>query len=833
MEGKDSTKELLKSESQRIPLNGNPTKPEGYKTEEQQQNQENDTIDEEVQTKFPQPDVWPEKNMRTKKKGKMKLSSLVNMQLICGVLKKMCLIFLGFLIASLNGSSILLPITVISLIWYENKTKKSKNKIKAKAKACASTKEQLLEKLEELPSWVLFPDREKAEWINDIILQLWPNVNIFLAKFVRTKLESKIRKKYDSFKFEEIDFGHSPPKIDGVKVYNRASTRDSILIDFDVFYDGDCEINFSISGHQVGRLKDFQLSVQVRVILKPLMLKAPIVGGIQVFFLNTPEIDFELEGLSGIPGLSHVLRKQLEEKLRKKIVFPNKITKRFTKTVLATELKSLEPEGVLRIHIAEAKDLERRDVTGKSDPYGVFSVGAQEYKTSVIKRSLNPKWDEWCEFVILDPCAQQVKFKLFDHDDLNEDDFLGSGVVDVKSVYDGAVDHWLTLEGVKHGRIHLRFTWMSLTADYTSLDKALHETKILKVAVSSALLTVYIDSARNLSRVKSFKKPDPYLIMQVGNSEQQKSKIKKHTVDPIFEQGFSFLVKNPEKDTFCVNIMDKQSGSRLDYFEYEIKNLIDENELEFSMREFALKSGNHDSLIVVSMQLRVLTSETFANDECSSESHSDYDLSRNDSTKSMSANHSPIPETPHEIEAPMTFQHSPVATSSPLRSPRLKRLLLNTKSASTDSHNSQHSVENQHYIADGESHLGRIHVGLQYSERRQKLMVTIFNIANLPLKDPKDIPDPYVKLKLYSPFNTIRHKTKTVMDNTNPEFKETFEYLLSPSEVAEQKLILTIKTKKKLFSNNRLGQVFIDLKDIDLNEHHNKWYDIAHEEHSE
>lgn len=54
-------------------------------------------------------------------------------------------------------------------------------------------------------------------------------------------------------------------------------------------------------------------------------------------------------------------------------------------------------KGVLRIHIAEGKDLERRDVTGKSDPYAVFTVGAQEYKTSVINRSLNPKWDEWCE----------------------------------------------------------------------------------------------------------------------------------------------------------------------------------------------------------------------------------------------------------------------------------------------------------------------------------------------------------------------------------------------------------------------------------------------------
>ncbi|XP_045472694.1 extended synaptotagmin-2-like isoform X1 [Harmonia axyridis] len=815
----ESTQDLLNAEANKSPKNGKTTEEKIIENGIDNKRQgENEDIE---QIKFAAPEIWPEKNLKPKKK-KFRLGSIINMQVFCSSISKVCLVLLGYLISCVSGALILLPLTVATLIWYETKTKKKTNKIKAKTKAISSTKEQLLEKMQELPSWVLFPDRERAEWVNDIVLQLWPNINCFLIKFVRSKLESKIRKKYDTFKFEEICFGSMPPKIDGVKVYSRSTTRDSILIDFDIFYDGDCDINFSISGHQVGRLKNFQLSVDVRVVLKPLMLKSPIVGGVQVFFLNTPEIDFELDGLSGIPGLSHVLRKQIEEKLKKKIVFPNKITKRFTKNVEATELKSLEPEGVLRIHIAEAKDLERRDVTGKSDPYAVITVGAQEYKTQVINRSLNPKWDEWCEFVILDPTAQQVRFKLFDQDDLNEDDFLGSGVVDIKSVYDGTIDHWIVLDGVKHGKIHLRFTWMSLTSDYSSLDKALHEVKLLKVAVSSALLTVYIDSIRNLSKIKSFKKPDPYLLMQIGTDLPQKSKVKKHTTDPIFEQGFSFLVKNPDSDIFYISIMDKHSSLKIDFFEYEIKKLVQENELEFSMKEFPLKSGGHDCVIIISMQLRVLTNETFSNDDDSSESVSDYDLSRNESVKShVSADRPAVPETPIEMEPPIFPNEVPLTSSSPLKSPRLKRFnLLNTKSLSTESHHSHHS-------ANGD--LGRIHVGLHYSDRRQKLMVNIISIANLPVKDPKDIPDPYVKLKLYSVSSTLRHKTKTVMDDPNAEFKETFEYLLSPSELAEQTLLLTVKTKKKLFSNNMLGQVLISLKDLDLNEHLNKWYDIGQE----
>lgn len=36
----------------------------------------------------------------------------------------------------------------------------------------------------------------------------------------------------------------------------------------------------------------------------------------------------------------------------------------------------------------------------------------------------------------------------------------------------------------------------------------------------------------------------------------------------------------------------------------------------------------------------------------------------------------------------------------------------------------------------------------------------ILYLRNIPVKDSKDIPDPYVKLKLFSGTNSIRHKTK-------------------------------------------------------------------------
>lgn len=63
----------------------------------------------------------------------------------------------------------------------------------------------------------------------------------------------------------------------------------------------------------------------------------------------------------------------------------------------------------------------------------------------------------------------------------------------------GEIDTWLTLEQAKHGMVHLRMTWMQLSSDKNDLKIALEETQMLRVTdMSTALLTVYIDSAKNL-----------------------------------------------------------------------------------------------------------------------------------------------------------------------------------------------------------------------------------------------------------------------------------------------------------------------------------------------
>ncbi|XP_048472579.1 extended synaptotagmin-2-A-like isoform X2 [Rhincodon typus] len=66
------------------------------------------------------------------------------------------------------------------------------------------------------------------------------------------------------------------------------------------------------------------------------------------------------------------------------------------------------------------------------------------------------------------------------------------------------VDQWFDLDEVSVGKLHLKFEWLSLLSAAEKLPEAMASTKAIKGTandgLSSALLIIYLDSARNLPR---------------------------------------------------------------------------------------------------------------------------------------------------------------------------------------------------------------------------------------------------------------------------------------------------------------------------------------------
>lgn len=117
-------------------------------------------------------------------------------------------------------------------------------------------------------------------------------------------------------------------------------------MDLDIYYAGDCDITFTI-GAMRGGIKDFQIHGMLRVVMKPLISAIPLVGGLQIFFLNNPSIDFNLVGvvdLLDMPGLSDILRRIIIEQVANIMVLPNKLPIILNDQVPAAQLKMPEPE---------------------------------------------------------------------------------------------------------------------------------------------------------------------------------------------------------------------------------------------------------------------------------------------------------------------------------------------------------------------------------------------------------------------------------------------------------------------------------------------------------
>lgn len=168
------------------------------------------------------------------------------------------------------------------------------------------------------------------EWINTILEMLWPNLGLLVREVIYGVVEPEIQKALEQygingFSFEKVSLGEIPPRITGVKVHEKKSIRNQIIIDVDLLYTSDCDLTISVKGLSSG-LQGIRFRGTLRIELKPLITEAPLFGSVEAYFLSTPEFDFSLCGLANVfdvTGMSGLLRTIMLEILGNHTVFPN------------------------------------------------------------------------------------------------------------------------------------------------------------------------------------------------------------------------------------------------------------------------------------------------------------------------------------------------------------------------------------------------------------------------------------------------------------------------------------------------------------------------------
>uniref|UniRef100_A0A4W3JDS6 Phosphatidylinositol-4-phosphate 3-kinase catalytic subunit type 2 beta n=1 Tax=Callorhinchus milii TaxID=7868 RepID=A0A4W3JDS6_CALMI len=119
-------------------------------------------------------------------------------------------------------------------------------------------------------------------------------------------------------------------------------------------------------------------------------------------------------------------------------------------------------------------------------------------------------------------------------------------------------------------------------------------------------------------------------------------------------------------------------------------------------------------------------------------------------------------------------------------------------------------------------------VKLSISYKNDTLFIMVMHIRGLVLQDGKD-PDPYVKIYLLpDPQKTSKRKTKMARKTCNPTYNEMLVYGGIPRGDVQQRTIhLRVLSEEAFRENFMLGEVFIKLKDFDLNLEAVSWYHLG------
>uniref|UniRef100_A0A8C5UEB3 Extended synaptotagmin 2 n=1 Tax=Malurus cyaneus samueli TaxID=2593467 RepID=A0A8C5UEB3_9PASS len=450
----------------------------------------------------------------------------------------------------------------------------------------------------DLPAWVHFPDTERAEWLNKTVKQMWPFICQFIEKLFRETIEPAVRganNHLSTFSFTKIDIGHQPLRINGVKVYTENVDKRQIILDLQISFVGNCEIDLEIKRYfcRAG-VKSIQIHGTMRVILEPLIGDMPLIGALSLFFLRKPLLEINWTGLTNlldVPGLNGLSDTIILDIISNYLVLPNRITVPLVSEVQIAQLRFPIPKGVLRIHFIEAQDLEGKDtylkgiVKGKSDPYGIIRVGNQIFQSKVIKENLNPKWNEVYEALVYEHPGQELEIELFDEDP-DKDDFLGR-LFNVTLLN----FQWFTLDEVSKGKLHLKLEWLTLMPTADNLDKQIVESDLISVffqvrdeqhqcslgnfklplsqLLESEDLTMHQRFHLSNSGPNTFSEEgsDPYVRMYLlpdkRRSGRRKTHVSKKTLNPVFDQMFDFSVSLPEVQRRTLDVAVKNSGGFL------------------------------------------------------------------------------------------------------------------------------------------------------------------------------------------------------------------------------------------------------------------------------
>merc|ERR1719209_2001826 len=164
----------------------------------------------------------------------------------------------------------------------------------------------------------------------------------------------------------------------------------------------------------------------------------------------------------------------------------------------------LSPEKI-ELTVYAARDLPKKGMFGKADPYVVISLGDQKLKSATINNTYNPQWDLKTTLHVQPNAPRDISIVVLD-EDVGKDDLVGEIFLNIDDLLKvgGLKDAWVPLGGCKSGEVQISSSiqWeesQSTTSDNQNLTPLATLTDKSKSPTPTILITSAPDAQIDLS----------------------------------------------------------------------------------------------------------------------------------------------------------------------------------------------------------------------------------------------------------------------------------------------------------------------------------------------
>eukprot|EP00854_Cymbomonas_tetramitiformis_P021937 gene21937-26418_t len=346
-------------------------------------------------------------------------------------------------------SPILYSLTLGSSLWYLFQIEKEQIAKQVKTREAAEIADHAARTKNQT-----FSDKETATWLNQLLVRFWPNlIEPIVSQSIRDSVQPYLDQYRPAFleqlQIDACALGSRPPFVKGatshiippepkekqgdehgdekedklvrpnlIRVSQQGgvelvlhleliSSRDMILrIIAKLSEDSKLHPLKGMAFQAV--LERIVLQGELRVRFSGLKAEYPYVGKMRIAFANRPTIDFKVKPLNlmdicEVPFVSTLVDKLLGDILASFVVEPNPLILNFVDILVGEEQHTnpKKPSVEIRVDVLEAANLVAADTDMSSlmskktsDPFVMVAILAETQKTSVVKRSLNPTWEE-------------------------------------------------------------------------------------------------------------------------------------------------------------------------------------------------------------------------------------------------------------------------------------------------------------------------------------------------------------------------------------------------------------------------------------------------------